>query len=292
MKAVVNIYRGVLKYPPFSVQKKHGSMRIVHHLSGGGEVICEAIHAVTVNDAEKIFAAVFYSQNVVEGEMGTLRGTVKMQDIRRITGCNDDAAILVALRRAAGLVITCKYEATKTMTVTHLIHKIVYRKDEGQVDVLFDTDFYNACREKGLMLDLETYCGLSPTAKNLYSFLTTNSGDKFRSKLLIERSCIFAKRHSNARKSLFRSLNELRDRGIINSFSVEKEDRVDFVCIEKEAGGRRNIEIEKEQIKGDEVMDSEEQFWHGEMDKFEQQFSRKSITTPFDSRENLETLDW
>ncbi len=58
----VNIYRRLLKYPPFAVSRKGGAMTINHKLKNGKEIIATAPEYVTTEDAEKLYTLCYIAQ--------------------------------------------------------------------------------------------------------------------------------------------------------------------------------------------------------------------------------------
>lgn len=222
----VELYRRLLKYPPFAVGRQPGPMRIVHHLAGG-EVVAVAAETVTAEDAEKLYAAIYIAQSQsVEVRRIDYEGVaavafkVHIYAISQLTNCRNYDYIVAALSRLRALTITYNFQST--LVTTGLLHAIKYDKDTGNITILAWADIWDACSTKALTLNLSIYCQLSPSAKNLYSFLATNSGNKFAADTLIERSVIRASRSDNCRMLLDRALSELTEYGVIQSWGRAK----------------------------------------------------------------------
>jgi hypothetical protein len=222
----VDIYRRILKYPPFALKRKPGAMRIVHRVDGGNAEATAATY-VTVEDAEKIFAALYFAKNIKNANLNGIEITASqchISELRRLTNCNDDKFIEHCLQRARSLTLKYIFSNSKGFIVTGILHDA--RLDaEGVLTILWNKDFFDACKTKALTLNLSVYSNLSPTAKNLYSFLIANNSPyPFSEDLLFERCGIVEGCKNNKQKALMRALKELVDRAIIAGYKVEKKD--------------------------------------------------------------------
>lgn len=221
----IEIYRRILKYPPFLTRRTAGPMRLIHILDSGAEVISESVEAVTVEDAEKLFAAIYFIQNSNSlqarhngTEVETVAGRVHVRDITNLTNCHDDEYVRNSLERITKLSITYNFDGKKV--VTHIIHKVVVDK-EGNITLLFDKQFFDLCKQKYLTLDVALYCRFSPTTKNLYSYLCGNPAEKFLEGKLWERAGITAGQTRNKRIALKKALDELVKHKYIFSYRIE-----------------------------------------------------------------------
>jgi len=223
----VDIYRRVLKYPPVAVSRKDGPMKIKHNVNGGSVVI-EAPEHVTSEDFEKLYAAMYITQNG-NGKItrSDIAKTVKIQlhvsSLRAITRCNDDFYIRDALQRVAKITITYDNHADKKYIVMHILNRAELDEKTGIIDLHIDQDFYNRCIEEPLSISIDTYCSLSPTAKNLYSFLISNSASTFLEDTLIERAVIQTPYHYKAQAILKKTLDELVVKHIIKAWKRYKK---------------------------------------------------------------------
>lgn len=223
----IDIYDHVLKYPPFAAKRRPGPMRIEHKLKNGNSVVAEATESITTEDAEKLFAAILVSRVASESDEGaTLICHIK--DIRKVTNDNDDEHIVTALERLKKLTITADYGEHKL--VTGFVAEVTMHSS-GLIVLVLTPSFWQYCRERRLSLNVDTYCSLPPVAKNLYSFIVSNSGDVFKEETLIERAVIEDQRKDNAQLALKRALNVLTDRHIIRGYRRVKKDKTWYVAI-------------------------------------------------------------
>jgi hypothetical protein len=238
----VNIYRRLLKYPPFAVSrgKGGGSMIIKHKLKNGKEIIATAPEYVTVEDAEKLYALCYIAQNKKSysiistekfGKMAEI--TVFVWDIRKLTNCHSDSFINQALNRIA--LIKIQYNFAKKSSTTHIIYTANFDEDTGEINVLMDLNMFKNFAEKSLTINIEKYALLRPVAKNLYGFIATNSSNIFKENTLIERSVIQAKRKNKAQDILGKAITELKNNNIIKNFKIEKKDGQRFIKIERQS---------------------------------------------------------
>lgn len=237
----VNIYRRLLKYPPFAVSRgRGGAMMIKHKLRNHNEIIATAPECVTTEDAEKLFTLCFLAQinksykliNTEKfGKMAEI--TVFIWDIRKLTNCNDDNYIYQALDKITGIKI--QYNFSKHKSTTHIIHKVNFNQDTGEINVLMDLYMFKNFTEKSLTINIEKYTSLSPSAKNLYGFIATNQSIIFKENTLIERTVIRAERKDKAQSILKRALTELKNNHIILNFKIEKKDGQRLINIERES---------------------------------------------------------
>jgi len=222
--SLVDIYRRVLKYPPVATKRKDGPMKIQHNVNGGS-VIIEAPEYVTSEDLEKLYAAMYVCRDkgrVVQSDTTkSVRLTMHVSTIRIVTNCNDDSYIHESLKRMAKLTIT--YTRDKKYIVMHLVNRAEFDPATGILDLYIDQDFYNRCIEEPLSISIDTYCSLSPTAKNLYSFLASNSANVFLEDTLIERAVIQTPYHYKAQAILKKTLDELVVKHIIKAWKRYKK---------------------------------------------------------------------
>ena len=237
----VNIYRRLLKYPPFAVSRgKGGAMIIKHKLKNGKEIISTAPEYVTVEDAEKLYTLCYIAQenknyNIINtekfGKMAEI--TVFMWDIRKLTNCHDDNYINSALNRIAGIKI--QYNFSKRNSTTHIIYASNFNEDTGEINVLMDINMFKNFAEKSLTIDIEKYNSLTPVAKNIYGFIATNPSNIFRENILIERAVIQSKRKNKAQDVLKGALTKLKEKKIIQDFKIIKKDGQRFIKIERQS---------------------------------------------------------
>jgi hypothetical protein len=238
----VNIYRRLLKYPPFAVSRKGGAMIISHKLKNGKEIISTAAEYVTVEDAEKLYALCYIAQmnksyRIINtekfGKMAEI--TVFIWDVRKLTNCHNDGYIYQALDRITGVKV--RYNFVKNISTTHIIYAANFNQDTGEINVLMDLNMFKNFTEKSLTIDIEKYTSLTPVAKNLYGFIATNPSNIFKENTLIERAVIQAKRRNKAQDILKKALNKLKEANIIQDFKITKKE------------GKRIIEIERQNLK-------------------------------------------
>ena len=235
----VNIYRRLLKYPPFAVSRKGGAMIVKHKLRNGKEIIATSPEFVTVEDAEKLYTLCYIAQhnksyNIINtekfGKMAEI--TAYVWDIRRQTNCHDDVYIYQALDRITGIKI--QYNFTKQESTTHIIHIVNFNHETGEINILMDLNMFKNFSGKSLTIDIEKYNLLRPVAKNLYGFIATNPSNIFRENTLIERAVIQAKRKNKAQNILIKAITELKNNNIIKNFKIEKKDGQRFIKIERQ----------------------------------------------------------
>lgn len=80
---------------------------------------------------------------------------------------------------------------------------------------------------------MSKYSKLGNTAKNLYSYIATNTGDIFDENLLIERAVIQNNRKCDNQTALKKALNELKSEYIIKNFKLLKKDGQRQIIIDK-----------------------------------------------------------
>ncbi len=233
----VDVYRRILKYPPFSLSRKAGAMNIKHKLEKG-EIVASCAEHVTSEDAEKLYALCYAVQKnktykVIKTEKfdEIAELTANIWDIRKLTNCNDDMYIYKALDRITGIKIS--YNFGKKKSSTHIIHVVKFDQNTGEINVLMPLDMFKNFQIKALSIDIEKYSKLSATAKNLYGYLATNSGILFHEELLVERAVIQNNRKCNDQTALKKALSELKKEYIIKDFKISKKDGKRQVSVEK-----------------------------------------------------------
>ena len=246
-KDKVSIYRRILKYPPFAVKKKSGAMEIIHHTKNG-KVVARAAEYVTTEDAEKLFCIIYIAQknntvktvNVNDKDFGDIiRIDVEIKNIKKITNNHDERSVLNSIDRLQNLSITY-FELEKNKIISQIgIHPLLKYKFEANTVLLtlyLDKNFYEACDSKALQINISKYAKLGNTAKNLYGFIATNSGDIFTEDLLAERAVIQNKnsRKCEIQRGIKRALTELKAEHIIKDYSLTKKDGIRFISIERE----------------------------------------------------------
>lgn len=223
----IEIYDRILKYPPFTVRRSEGPMRIEHQLENGGKVIAESLETVTTEDAEKLFVAIFFIQTNGSAKdwkynnIEVTAGEVNIRDIIRLTNCKDENYIHKSLKRIAKLSISWNFPDGR-QGVTHILHEVEYDPRTGNLTLLFNKHFFRLCLEKYLTLDVVLFCKLSPTAKNLYAYLCSNPAEKFHEETLFERAGIKTSEIRNKRISLRKTLNELVSHKYIFSYKISE----------------------------------------------------------------------
>lgn len=242
----VDLYRRILKYPPFATGKRTGHMNITH-LTKYGKVVARAVEYVTSEDAEKLFCAIYIAQknkaikviSVSDNDFGNIiRIDIQIQDIKKLVNNHDEKSIIKAINRLQGLDVT--YFETKENKIIsqigiHPILKYHFAQESGGLTLFLDPSFYEACKEKSLTIDLNKYNSLSPTGKNLYGYISSNSSDIFNEDLLIERAVIQALRKDKAQGILKKALAELKNNHIISNFKTIKKDGHRLINIERES---------------------------------------------------------
>jgi len=234
-KDYLEIYRRVLKYPPFLTNRRYhkGNMEIRRKVRNG-EVIARSVEPVTVEDAEKLYALLLVSREpklLTYKDIEVVGITAYMADIRRLTGNARYDHIKESLKRIAGLVIEFVNHTEKKYMITHLLHDVQYNEKTCEITALVNAKFYRLCKEQGLKINFETYAKLSPVAKNLYSFLISNSGNVFTEDLLIDRAVIQTNRKNNAQALLKNALNDLVSCHAIKSWERYKNNGQWFIKI-------------------------------------------------------------
>ena len=227
----VKIYRRLLKYPPFVPWKKGDQMTIIHHLKSRAQITVTAPEPVTVSDAEKLYSAIYCAENIRDGEE-TVSFIAKISKIHKLTNCNNEEYIVSSLERITKL--TIKYEfKKKKIVIFHIIDKVEFDPGTGILSIRMPKETYYAFKNKALTINLKNFTDLKPGTKNLYGFLITNPGGRFKEDLLIERAVITTDRKDHAQRSLKKGLEELKNNNIIKDFKIQKKDRQRYVVIDK-----------------------------------------------------------
>lgn len=242
----VSIYRRILKYPPFAVSKKSGAMLITHHTKNG-KIVARAAEYITTEDGEKLFCIMYIAQknntvktiSVSDEDFGNIiRIDVLIKDIKKIVNSHDERSILNSISRLLSLDITY-FETSKNKIISetgiHPLLKYSFQAQTGVLTLFFDKNFYNACNDKELQIDISKYSKLNATGKNIYSFIASNSGNLFNENLLLERAVINTQYKFKAQQMLKKSLNELKKEFIIKDFQIIKKDGERQVIIDKYA---------------------------------------------------------
>lgn len=209
-------------------------MKIIHHFDNGGKVVADAPEHVTPEDAEKLFIAVYFAKDSKDFSYNGIEvtgATVHIADVKRMCNAHDDSYIIEALTRVAKLVIT--YASPGQAVVTHLLHEVRFDMSTGVITLLFNALFYRACRLKALTISLDNYIALSPTAKNLYAFIASNSAAVYGEELLIERCVIITAGKLDARKQLKKALEELNTQKIIRAYECVKKEKQRYFIIHR-----------------------------------------------------------
>lgn len=234
MEKEISIYHRLLKYPPFAVKTQQGTMKIVHQMRNGGKVEALAPQSVTTLDAEKLYIAILngkFWKRLKVGHSDVILLCVFIYDLAKRTKNNDYYSIIRSLERISTMTIS--YSGNGIRETTHLLHRVYYDKRTGYVEMLVDYKFYVYCKEKGLKLNIEKYTLLDPITKNLYCYIISNSGSRFREETLINRINIRSSRKDGDQFKLRKSLQELKDKHIIKDFSIQKKQKERFVIIER-----------------------------------------------------------
>ena len=249
-RKTVDLYRRILKYPPFATGKRTGYMNITH-VTNHGKVVARAVEYVTSEDAEKLFCVIYFAQKnktvkvipISDDEFGNvIRIDIQIKDIKKIINNHDEKSIINAINRLQSLDVTY-FETAKGKVISQIgIHPLLrYRfiMETGSLTLFLDPIFYESCKEKSLTIDLGKYSSLSPTGKNLYGYISSNSSNSFTENKLIERMVVSAKRKDKAQGMLKKALMELKENHIIKNFKIEKKDAVRLINIERQ--GRKII---------------------------------------------------
>jgi hypothetical protein len=243
-KKFVNIYRRVLKYPPFAAGKKSGAMLITHNTKEG-KIIATAHEWITTEDGEKLYNIMYIAQknkqvkiiNIDDNKLkNIIRIDVNIKDIKKLTNNHNESKILDSIRRLKTLVITYQ-EISKNKIITEKAINIIIQYDfdakSGILTLYINREFYLACENKNLTINLSIYNKLTATSKNLYSFIATNTGTIFTENLLIERAVIFNKRQCDNQTAIKKALSELKNEHIIKNFIISKKDGKRLINIDK-----------------------------------------------------------
>lgn len=221
----LQIYRRIIKYSPFAIKRKEGPMKIEHHLQNGETVRAVAPQHVTVEDAEKLFVILYLLQTqplprteMQLGDIYAIATTIYIRDISKILNTHNYNNIITALQRLKEL--TIHYEFEKGSISLGLVHEIIYDETTGNIQILLNKIFYDACRDKFLSINLIQYLSLSPSTKNLYSYLCSNPADKFLEETLFERAGITAQNSWDKRVQLKKILNELVKHKYILNYKI------------------------------------------------------------------------
>lgn len=217
----VQIYRRILKYPPFLPKRKPGPMKILHHVDGG-YYVSEAPEAVTTEDFEKFLVAMPVFRLVSESDEGATV-VFHVSEVKKRTGAKDDKYIIDALIRLTKLTLRAHFNNPKgkKTIATHIIHHAEI-DPQGVITLILNRTFWEWCKAKGLKINTRIYSELRPATKNLYSFLIANPSSVFHEDTLIERAVIQASRKCDAQVMLRDALNELVEKGIIRGYNRYK----------------------------------------------------------------------
>lgn len=236
----LDIYNIILKYPPFlTSRRRNKTTDIKHYLRNGGYIHATADCAVTVEDAEKMFAAIllsFQPYRMKHGAIDVVSCYVYLSDIKKLCNTHDYNSIFDSLQHIAKLTITQTDEKGKTIQITHMLHKVVRLEgNEGVIQMLLDYDFYAYCKNKAtsLTIDVQKYIQLNPITKNLYSFIITNSNNVFYEDTLIERALIQVSRRDKAQAMLKNALQELKDAYVIKDYELITKNKQRMYRIER-----------------------------------------------------------
>ncbi len=234
----VEIYRRFLKYP-FGLPKRKGISHYVKHILNNGRIEYKAPDPIGTEDTEVLYTLFTLIQ---QGKtMITLSNTEKIpvtcvettvQDIAKELNTHNYQRVLDSLRRLKGLSMHCYYGKKKEVHI-NIIYRIEYFRDTGGIRILIAEEIYRALMNKTLTISYDTYIDLSPTAKNLYTYLTTNSGDTFKEDTMIERAVILASRKCDAQVKLREAVDDLKNNGIIRDYSRRKKDGTWYITIDR-----------------------------------------------------------
>lgn len=217
----IDIYRRIPRYPPFLLRRRPGPMRIEHTLPNGGKVISYCPEAITTEDGEKLFAIMYLASQygVKEWACGGIEVVVSsfpIRELRQITNCHDDQYLIRTLEKLRGLTITYHFPHGQC-AVLGIIHEV---KWDNNISVLINKRFYDLSCMKKLTISYSLYRELSPTAKNLYLFLSSSPNTSFLLQTVIQRVGISCTRPDNERTKLIRALKELVRHGYLVRFYV------------------------------------------------------------------------
>lgn len=224
----VEIYRRILKYPPFACRRKPGPMEVVHVI-GGGRAISRAVETVTPEDWEVMLAIALLVQrgevkvhHSHDEKIDVVVVETTMARVAKLLCTNNYDRVWQSIRRLKLLVI--EYHFSRGKMIMSLIHKAAWNRSTNSISIMLDEGFWKYCTEKPLTIDFNMYTLInSPVAKNLYSYITANSANRFDEDTLIERAVIHASRTDNARAILIDALNELVEKHVIDSYTKTKQ---------------------------------------------------------------------
>lgn len=218
----IDIYRRILRYPPFLLRRQPGPMRIEYSLPNGGKVVTHCSEAITTEDGEKLFAVMYLASQYGVKEWAcdgieVVVSSFPIRELRQITNCHDDQYLITTLRKLRGLTITYIFPDGQR-AVLGIIHEVKW--DHNTISVLLNQKFYELCTRKKLTISFSLYQRLSPTAKNLYLFLSSSPNSKLELNTLVQRIGIQCTRPDNIRTKLIRALRELVRHGYLVRFYV------------------------------------------------------------------------
>ena len=229
----VKIYRRLLKYSPFAPRRKDGVMKIIHHLKGNRRIEAVAAEYVSVSDAEKLYVAIYIANKTKNVSMDGSQAlfSVFIKDIKKACSINNENYIFEALKRITQ--ITISYYFFKNKKVFHIINEVDFNSETAVVKIKMPLETFQAFQEKAANIDIRKYIELKPVSKNLYGYISSNSGNTFRENLLIERTASGATRKDKAQNIIRESFAELKNSHIINDFKIVKKDGQRYINIEK-----------------------------------------------------------
>jgi hypothetical protein len=229
-KSELKVYRRLLKYPPWAPWRHDGPMTIKHKLKNKATITATAPEFVTVSDAEKLYAAIYYS--FAERHVGEeVEFKAVIGKIRKKTNCGNEDYIFTAIERVTQL--TIKYSGGRKDILFHIINRVEFDKLTGILTIKMPLETYDAFKNKKLTLNLDNYIELQPIGKNVYGFLASNSACRFRESLMFERAGITTKRENDKQKILKRALLDNKNNYIIQDFKIEKKNRQRYVIIDR-----------------------------------------------------------
>lgn len=228
----VEIYRRILKYPPFVTRRKPGPMEVVHVLRNGGRVIARSVETVTPEDWEVMLAIALLVQrqsakayHSSNEKIDVVVVETKIASIAKLLCSNNYNRVWESIRRMK--LLTIEYHFPEGKMILSLVHKAAWNRNDNSISIMLDKGFWKYCTEKPLTIDFNMYTLInSPVAKNLYSFIIANPANRFDEDTLIERAVINANRKDNARAILTDALNELVEKHVIDSYArTQQNDR-------------------------------------------------------------------
>lgn len=210
-----------------------GREEIEYGLGTGRRVVVR--HPIRSLQSWKLFLYCLWQSEEVEGGQEWYRLRVPLRAIRAVLHKgNMSIEDIVRLLRP---VMNVRYEVyevdengEKNVLVFGLFPKLkgVERGEQGYIDMYLDKEFYELCLQEGLLLYVPFVKMIqSPTAMNLFMWLSTRQDEVFRETVLIERSGLCFKEYPDYKKrqELKEALDLLVRIGFIRGYARLRDGR-------------------------------------------------------------------